>query len=265
MKLQRVLVTGDFGHPDFNSIVSSTAVVTTLVPMSDVVKMEAGTFDVIVVAQSRRGQISQGDIEMIRRQFALVPIVNLLGSWCEGHERSGWALQGVKPVFWYQWSGRFAEFITQLQSRGKTDWHLPATATHGDRMNDAHGKRSLEELGGSECHIGVYALTMAQFEMFRDTFDSMGWQSFWMLQQDSDEMPFDPPDVICMDGLSLTPILEEKVHELKELFPNVPLVVMLNFPRRNEIERLCQIGVTEVVGKPFEHVDLQLAVNNAVL
>ena len=261
----RILITGDYGHADFQEVISDSPVATTLIPLTEVVSWDAESCDLIVMAQSRRGQISQVDVEMIRSQFPLVPIVNLMGSWCEGAERSGCALDGVKPVFWHQWKGRFEEFISQVQSGEMADWQLPATATHADRMESRHRRETLLEAASCDCRIGVYCMTMTQFEMLSDTFKAMGWQAFWMLQQDWDGQPIDPPDAICADGLSLTPILVEKVADLKERFPASPLIVTLNFPRHDEVEELRRMGVSEVVSKPFEHIDLQLAVSKALL
>lgn len=261
----RILVTGDYGHADFNSVIADSTVVTTLIPLNEVAAWEAASSDLIVVAQSRRGQISQADIEMIRSHFPLVPIINLLGSWCEGSERSGCALDGVKPVFWHQWKGRFQEFVGQVLSGEVADWQAPATTTHADRMEASQGRQPALDASSHECRIGVYSMTMAQFEMLSDTFKAMGWQPFWMLQQDWDGRQIDPPDVICADALSLTPNLVDNVTDLKERFPTSPLIVMLNFPRQDEVEELRRMGVSEVVSKPFEHVDLQLAVSKALL
>ena len=263
----RILVTGDYCHADFKSLVPDSAATMTLVPLGSFAELDPGrTFcDLIVVAQSRRGQFSQPDVERIRALFPLVPIVNLLGSWCEGNLRSGEALDGVECVFWHQWEGRFQEFRRQVLARQIADWQLPATTTHGDRIERRHRERAKMEEPRSAHRIGVYAMTLIQYEMLRDTFGSMGWQSDWMLQDDWEAKERGVHDAICLDAMSLSPAVIEIIHDLQERFSATPLVVVLNFPRPQEVDELARMGVSQVVSKPFEHIDLKLAVERALL
>ncbi|MCH2180044.1 MAG: hypothetical protein MK106_14700 [Mariniblastus sp.] len=263
----RILITGDYCHADFKSLVPDSAATMTLVPIARFTELDPGRIscDLIVVAQSRRGQFSQADVERIRGLFPLVPIVNLLGSWCEGSIRSGEALDGVELVFWHQWEGRFEEFRRQLGMREIADWQLPATTTHGDRVERRHRERSKMEEPRTAYRIGVYAMTMIQYEMLRDTFGSMGWQTDWMLQDDWDGKEQVGHDAICVDAMSLSPSVVETLLDLQGRFPAIPLVVVLNFPRPQEVDELARMGVNQVVSKPFEHIDLKSAIERALL
>ena len=88
----------------------------------------------VVSRRSRRDQIEPETVEFLRKKFAGIPIVNLLGSWCEGETRSGNPLPGVIRVYWHQWNGQYGKFVSQLKANQITDWHQPPTATIGDRV-----------------------------------------------------------------------------------------------------------------------------------
>ncbi|MCH2182925.1 MAG: hypothetical protein MK108_13050 [Mariniblastus sp.] len=267
MESVRVLLTGDYGHDDFRLVVADSSFAKLLVPLAEVDDWKDDTFDLVVVAESRRGQIDQADVEKIRRLFPLVPIVNLLGSWSEGVERSGFALEGVKRVFWHQWPARFEQFVRQLRLGQWTPWHMPATATAADQVEVAQGRAGScetdQDNGGFR--VGVDAATLSQYEMLADAFREIGCQPSWISGGEGVGLLADGWDLACIDALSPTPRLNEKVSDMKERFPATPLVVLLNFPRQHDVEQLRQIGVSQVVSKPFQHVDLQWAVRQARL
>ena len=89
MAMHKVLVTGDFWHTDFQKIVSKFDVPVTLVPFDKVDTVLGQNYDLVVLAQSRRDQFLEADVERLLTNFPSVPIVGLLGSWCEGESRSG--------------------------------------------------------------------------------------------------------------------------------------------------------------------------------
>ena len=83
-----VIVTGDFHHRDFSSIRNIDPGSVEFLPFDQVNRLSTMP-DLIAIAQSRRGQFSQTEINQLRRRFPLVPIVVVVGSWCEGETRSG--------------------------------------------------------------------------------------------------------------------------------------------------------------------------------
>ncbi|MEE2827024.1 MAG: hypothetical protein VYE64_10395 [Planctomycetota bacterium] len=262
MEAVRILLTGDYRHDDFRSILEDTEVATLLVPLSQVGQWKGTTFDLVVVTQSRRGQIGQAVIEEIRCAFPLVPIINLLGSWCEGVGRSGSGLEGVKQVFWHQWSARFDQFVRQVRLGEKTAWQAPATATAVDQVQIAQDVGRHDADNGS-CCVAVDAATEGQFEMLAAALVGIGCQSIWMSEQEHGPPLVGRLDLICIDALSLTDPLLDKVADLRERFADIPLIVLLNFPRRDDVANLRQLGVSQVVAKPFRHGDLHWAVDQA--
>jgi len=263
METIRVLVTGDYSHDDFRSLVADSSVAKLLVPLAEAVDWDHLRWDLVVVSQSRRGQIDQAEVEKIRAAFPLVPIIHLLGSWCEGGERSGFALDGVKRVFWHHWQARLDQFVHQVGLGKKASWQTPATATPADQV--AFQAESRDGGETEDGRVGIDTATGSQYAMLADAFRGIGCQPVRIPDATERGPLADGCDLACIDALSLTPRLVEKVLHMKEHLSTMPLVVLLNFPRRDEVEELRRIGVSEVVSKPFQQVDLQWAVDRARL
>ncbi|MFT7629094.1 MAG: hypothetical protein ACI87E_000090 [Mariniblastus sp.] len=265
MKDQTVLLTGDFWHQDFKEIISSFGGPVTMVPIDKVSAVEAGKFDLIVVAQSRRDQFEKGDVELIQATFANTPVVGLLGSWCEGEVRSGQPFPGVIRVYWHQWQGRYDEFVRQLDASGVSHWHEPRTATVGDRIGGRpRSPKFLEKQKAKIQFVGVSARASSQFEMLADAIQSFGWQVRWIERGTWDADSANALGAICVEADSWNEDVENRVRWLSGGVATAPLVLLLNYPRAHELETIRLAGVAEVVSKPFELVDLKAAIERAV-
>ena len=111
----RILVTGDYWHSDFKDLIAGSLVSTTLVTIDKFLHLtgsepsgstplvieEEGTFDLVVIAQSRQGQFDQSLIDAVKAFAGTTPVVMMLGSWCEGELRSDQPAEGVTRVFWH--------------------------------------------------------------------------------------------------------------------------------------------------------------------
>lgn len=267
MNDHRLLMTGDFWHSDFQSILSSLETPITLVPIGKIESVAKSDFDLIVIAQSHRDQIEIADIDRIHQMFEGTPIVALLGSWCEGEVRSGHPWPGVVRVYWHQWAGRFEAFLKQFKS-GDSGWESPRTATVGDRILAASGgghpeisSIAAESLGGET--IGISAWTSSQHEMLADAISHFGWTSHWIERETMDGQMASDLSVICVEADSWSPELNHRLQWIKKEVSSVPMVLVLNYPREGELDEIRSAGVSEVVSKPFELTDLKSAIVRA--
>ena len=258
MKNHKILLSGDYWHDDFRILLSSINVPMTMTPIEKVslFKDNDDQFDLILLAQSRRGQIDDSVVEFLKTRFPGVPLIFVLGSWCEGETRSGQPIPGIVRVYWHQWMGQYAKFVQQLETNGITDWHLPRTTTVADRIEQAEQPTS----GVETIIIGVSAWTQTQYEMVGDALRTLGYRSRWLERSMWDAQAITLLSAICVDANSLTDDLVNRLNWLTETFPRRPLVLILNFPRANEVASATELGVSEVISKPFELSDLQAAV-----
>ena len=254
----KILVTGDYWHRDFSQFLSGFDTVT-LVPIDKILNLSHESADLVVVAQSRRDQYSNDAIEKIQAQFGATPIVAVLGSWCEGELRSGKPWPGVHRVYWHQWMGRFETFVEQLKQNGITNWHEPRTSTVADQIQLPRAKVEESRI---QC-VGVSAWTQPNFEFLQDAINQMGWTTRWVERSTWDASTNQIFDPICVDADSYTPDVDKRLDWLKSEFPTATFVMVLNFPRPQDVEELSNRGILQVVSKPFELNDLKRAIIRA--
>ncbi len=260
MVTHKILVTGDFWHSDFQKIISKFDVPVTLVPFAKVETVVDQNYDLVILAQSRRDQFLQGEVEELVGNFPSVPVVGLLGSWCEGESRSGTPYPGVIRIYWHQWEGRYSQFVEQLENSGITSWHAPRTSTISDRIV-AQAIRQDVSIGSG--YIGVSAWTRSEYEMLDDAIASFGWRSRWVERSIWDAAASATVLVMCVVADSWTAELEKRIDWLSSEIPDVPFVLLLNYPRQSDSEAILAAGISVVISKPFELQDLKAAIFEA--
>ena len=265
-KPTKVLLTGDYWHSDFRSLIPKMDCATTLVPLeklSDEHLIDS-SFDLIVLAASRRNQFSHEWVESIRGKASPTPLVALLGTWCEGEQRSGEPWPGVQRIYWHQWQSRFDHFIRQLASDQVCDWQLPATSNHAD---SAMNFTSLDttKVFDKRLSVGVSAVSEIHYQMVADALQTRVAAPHWIERQHCDAAVIEQLSLIVVDADSWNRDVEDRIHWLRNgLKIDTPIVLLLNFPRQSDLAALNAVGISEVVSKPFQLSDFALAIERAV-
>ena len=265
IKPTKVLLTGDYWHCDFRALIPNADCITTLVPtekLSDEHLIDA-SFDLIVLAASRRNQFSHDWVEAIRGKASPTPVVALLGTWCEGEQRSGEPWPGVQRIYWHQWQSRFAQFVRQLRSDQVCDWQLPATSNHADSaMNfDSPNKPPTSD---SRLIVGVSAVSDIHYQMIADASQAVAAELHWLERQPSDES-FEQLSLVVVDADSWNRDVKDRIQRIRnDLKIDTPIVLLLNFPRQSDLIAISAMGISDVVSKPFQLSDLELAIEDAV-
>ncbi len=262
MEDHKILLTGDYWHPDFRQIVSSFEAPVTLVPIEKIESVSGGDFDLVVVAQSRRDQFATLDIEKIQEMFANTPVVDLLGSWCEGEVRSGCPFPGLIRVYWHQWQGRYENFVVQLAESDVTDWHAPRTSSVADRVLTSVESTKTQTRSATVNFVGISAWHQDQYEMLADAARSFGWKPCWVERAVWDAESSSAISVVCIEADSWSPNVRKRVDWIRSEIPATPMVLILNYPRADELESIHAAGISKIVSKPFELIDLKSAILN---
>ena len=261
----KILLTGDYWHSDFRTLATNPACVTISVPteqLSDA-HLADSSFNLAILAAARRNQFSHDWVESIRSKLTPTPLVAMLGSWCEGEQRSGEPWPGIQRVYWHQWRGRFDFFLKQLASDQICDWQLPATANHADAIIHPNLKNTLES-SDQTIPVGVSAVSEMHYQMIADALQTLETQPFWIEHQQWKDSVIEQPSLIVVDGDSWSQELTSRVHWLRnDLKIDSPIVQLLNFPRPSDLPALQAVGIAEVVSKPFQLSDLALAIERA--
>lgn len=240
----RVLVTGDFWHPEFADLIGGLDVPAMLLPWPKLSQLREcpGTVDLVLIGQSHRGAIQQSDVDRLRQWWPEIPVVVLLGSWCEGESRSGTPLQGVTRVYWHQWQGQFK----QLQQ-----WVSPAVTPAPAAVEKSR-------------QVAVSALSQAQFEMVEDALELLGLQAIWAEKSIWQAEESSTISAVCLDCESLTENLTNRLIFLRKQFPDQPVFLLMGFPRKHEVQSLKSYWhVAGVISKPIDLTSLASAFEQA--
>lgn len=270
-RVPKVLLTGDYWHSDFKGLIASSVCVTTLVPEDKIDEhhLSKNAYDLVVVAASRRDQFSPEWIEVLRSGAAPAPVVALLGSWCEGEQRSGTQWPGIKRVYWHQWRGRFDYFASQIIELSPSEsnpgvWNLPGTSNDADIIEQI-SQTSFNHNIGNDWKIGISSLSESAFQMLDDALRAFGSSTIWIERQQWDADVAEKLSLVCAEADTWNEAVESRIRWLQDdLEIDVPIVLVLNFPRQNDVELAQSVGVREVVSKPFQLTDLAAAIERSI-
>ncbi len=262
----RVLVTGEFWHTDFAGLLNGLEVSTTFVRLDKLLSVRElpDSFTAVIVAQSRRNSISQEAVDHIRGLLPNTPQIALLGSWCEGEQRSGEPLKHVTRVLWHQWQGEFAQLADMLNLSPSCPLEeIPRRIRNQKaRMRDKQAERS--GTPAAPPLIGVSAGTLTQFEMVADALTALECQSLWIERTAWDGIEPPATQALVLDSDSLSENLTKRLVFLRSFAPQRPVVLLMNFPRSDEVSTLQTVwNVDAVVSKPFDLRALYFALRQA--
>jgi hypothetical protein len=243
----RVHLIGDAGHRDFVNAVP-------LLRNSASVDTDGShSPELIVVAQSRPGEIGQARIEACRRRWPLAGIVAMLGSWCEGEARTGRPWPGVLRLYWYEFPSWWRRQIALWQAGRCPDW-----SRH--QMNDvAFEFIDKRQLAMSHASNGVVVLSTSHYDSADALSDVLTRAGYATVCQ--------PQCSASMIRGAVAGIWEGGQFNDREaamlgtfcrrLAPvATPVVALLDFPRRDRVEPALNAGAAAVLGKPWRKADL---------
>ncbi|MGH7139649.1 MAG: hypothetical protein ACREHD_28245 [Pirellulales bacterium] len=252
----RILLTGDFQLDEFAGALAEMKRACEVVSQSSVTAaaewLQAGEapVDLIVVAQTRPGQVDAAAIESLRRAAPLAPIVGLLGSWCEGEMRSGFPWPGVPRVYWHQWPSRFSEERSCLAAGKPGTWTMPLTATPEERL--------LSSVRSPDGAIQGLAAVVSRYceiaEWLAAACRQTGMSA--IVLPDLPSTRIDGIDIVLWDAGLPTPRLIDDFGRLATCFAGTPVLVLLDFPRSDDVRQLSGAGAAAVLAKPLLVADL---------
>lgn len=200
----------------------------------------------IIVAQSRPGQISRHEVEHWHAAAPLARLIALLGPWCEGEMRSGRPWPGVVRVPWRTWPSRLPR---ELALGGTvTAARLPRTATEAERLDSSIA--ALLRRPPRSITAAIRTASRGEFESLHEALLTLGANVIWRQPgQSADKLT---ADVMLIDGW-------ENAGELAESWP--PRIVLLDFPRPEDIDRAAALGITAVIARPLLLADLAVTLD----
>jgi hypothetical protein len=214
--------------------------------------------DLIVIAQTRPGQIHARQVHSLRRLAPLARCVAVLGSWCEGEARTGNPWPGMPRLYWHQWPIAALRELRRLADERESWWQLPHTAAADERFLVMRGDECEPQHG----LVAICARDWESTEALADLCAAAGYQSVWYRRDK-------PPRTqgtcaVVWDGDALDRFAEEELCRTRRVFERVPFIVLLNYPRTTDVRHALDCGATCALSKPICVEDLLAALGRPV-
>lgn len=202
--------------------------------------------ELIVIAQSRRGGVSQSEVERLRRAAPLAHLVSVLGSWCEGETRTGTPLLGVERVAWQQARGWLDDWLNTSVASTRP---APLTATPAELAL----WESERPLCSGQGTLVIRARTFDEYETWADACAAAGYGVVW----DSERYPawVRNAAAVVWIGAGEPAVDADAMRSLVRRCGDAPLLALLNFPRHDDVDLARACGARQVLSKPLSNHD----------
>ncbi|MGI9456734.1 MAG: hypothetical protein ACR2NU_09240 [Aeoliella sp.] len=250
----RVLAVGDVDQVEFTDARSSleSEATVTVAPNTAAANDSPHPFDLVMVFQSRPGSIPIDWIRQARKRMPLAGFAVLLGSWCEGEQRTGSPLPIYERVFWYQFDPWWRTVHEAWRAGRPTNWQGAKVMCGG--VEAPIGETARQRL------IAIDAPDADAAEAIITSCEAIGYSACWSPAWRARPLSSQPAAGIWVGG-QLNQNEEQRLSRFREIMsPDTPLIVLLDFPRRDRVERAIGLGATAVLGKPWRLTQLAACV-----
>jgi hypothetical protein len=209
-----------------------------------------------IIAQSRPGEFPPVELMRVRAEFPDVPLIVLCGPWCEGEHRPLHVPPGIARVSWRRWrEGLTAEF-----SR-------PRPVITGSNGQDAKTiaaarlEEDLKRLRSRPCagNAAVWASKRSSFTYLSDALRELGLQPQWL---GGSGQFTGAADYFLYDGWDYVlplPLNEVRNRALEKSVNRPKRLLLLHFPRPDDVLAARAVGIDAVLAKPVLLTDMASA------
>jgi CheY-like chemotaxis protein len=248
-----VLLVGDYAARDFREPVAWLAAHTDLKRAADVPQALSQLADwlpaVIFLVQSYPGQLPAREVRQLHAATPFSRLIALLGSWCEGEQRSGKPWAGVPRIYWHQWSPQIVSELAADSPASLGLWQLPRTATASEQLERAATLPWPRGVG----LVSIDTRLFRDYEALAEACQAGGYATAWS----------EPGRPICLkgvaaaiwDGISVTDESQELARVVRAAHP-APVVAMVDYLRRQDADLAAAAGAAAVLRKPLLVRDL---------
>jgi hypothetical protein len=215
-----------------------------------------------VIAQAFPGEFSQQAIDRLREASPLSRMIALLGSWCEGEQRSGQPWPTVIRMYWHHGLHTIRREIRLLAQGDCPSWGLPLTASDEERLLAATptGRTGFQPAGAdrkSVLHEGLIGIATSRYESFDWLSASCRHRGYATLWLRGTRYPVvEGFSAILLEGTDFRGMEFQNLREITKRYPQARRIAIMDFPRIEDHHRLRQAGAAAVLSKPFSVEDL---------
>jgi len=263
-----VVVVGNVARPEFARVAEWVGHSASIVACRGVATAETRLnqglpADLVLLVESRPGEISHPEVEQLRRLVPLARIVALLGSWCEGEVRVGDPWPGVVRVYWHQAEAHVRREMARLAAGRCPIWGLPPTADAGERLlADIVASAPTSSPRGL---VTIASNTYSMADWLAEACHDRGFSTAW--QRPGRDMTTRGAVLGIWDSSVGSPNELAAFRRWRRRHGAAACLVLLDFPRLEDVERYVEAGAAAVLSKPVllsdldETIDAVLAVS----
>ena len=180
--------------------------------------------------------------EQLARDATDCDLVQHLGPWCEGEERTGVTIEGFHRVFWHAWSGWWRRWLADF--RGERTIAEPLAGATIALAADADASHAL---GAVLAERGACCVRLGELP--------------------HEHALIGNPAAIVWNGSQLGGMEAERLRSCCEFAREreAPLIALLDFPRPETVDAAKAVGVGAVLGKPCDGHRLCEAIRDAIV
>lgn len=236
-----VHLAGDSAHADFREAAA------TLNSDADLVSIDSSP-ELIVVAHCRPGSVCPQLLDSLRRAAPLASVVVLAGTWCEGEPRTGRLWQGVHRLYWYEFAAWWRQQLT-LRAAGRCpDWARP------DELRFVSARRIWSSPSPTSGAVLLNAHDDSTYGALVDVIHRAGYLP---IRATANPVPTGlSTSAAIWDGGQLSGDEEQQLSRLCKRIMPTPTIALIDFPRRDRVDRAIEIGAAAVLGKPWSNASL---------
>lgn len=247
-----IWLTGETNDADFAAAVAWLNAVATceVVIAGEPLPRKAGTPAAIVLFHSRPGVLSQSQIETLHRHAPLARLITIVGPWCDGELRSGRPPFGVTRIHWHQWRLRLPAELGLVAGLSPNAHLTPRTLTEVDRLLATQIVAGLRHTVRGT--VAIHTCRRESYHALADACSLAGLVPLWVDNRVSLEV--DHPSVRLFDGWE---------SRADGVLPGnePPAILLLDWPRPDDLYRAEQLGIGHVLAQPLSITDLLVALD----
>ncbi len=237
-----LLMAGDVEHAEFREIVEL------LRADAELVASASSSPEVIVFFHSRPHSVRQHSLHDLRKAAPLAGVVVVAGSWCEGELRTGRVWPGVHRHYWYEFPAWWSRQVALRLAGRCPEWAKPS-----EFASVAISK----QLGPLRDLVALRTVCSSTAETLADQLKLAGYAA-------THQSPGRRPSPVrgatagIWDGGQLHDAeAQDLSHFCTQLRADgAPVIALLDFPRRDSVDRALQLGAAVVLGKPWLNAHL---------
>jgi hypothetical protein len=211
----------------------------------------------VVFAQARRGRFSDHDVARIHRLCPLAQLISLLGTWCEGEMRTGEPLAGVARFYWHQWR---PQLLAGREDCRRAHWAQPRTYTLFDQsLRSSSRPTEAASLDSTLLNVAVGARRQSDYQGLAAALDR--FTTFWANRPEGTAERISspsstPPDWLVWDAQAWDALEQTSLQDALQRLTPVATLLLISWPRHEDVEVAERMGVRLVLSKPFRLNDL---------